>query len=232
VAAVASAEVDLAIGVHRIALVVTDDLGETGSASVLIAVRPAIVNRLPSALIISPADGSEHVFRENVLFKGKGSDPDEGQLLGARLRWMVDGQYLGTGDEVGTIDLAAGIHQVTLTATDSEGAVGRDSITVSIRVSFAENVLPAFQYSCVECHGAEKAEGGIRLDSYEAITTGENRNGPLVVAGDPTEGVLIHKLLAENNDYDHVMDAMGISLNGWLVETILIPWILDGLPNN
>ena len=231
-ATLASPEVDLALGVHGITLVVTDDESETGSAFVWIAVRPSIVNRPPSARILSPTDGSEYFIDDHLLLKGMGSDLDEGQLVGNRLRWAIDGQFLGWGIEVGTYDLAAGIHRVTLTAIDSEGARDTASITVSVFVSFSENVLPIFQRSCVDCHGPERAEGGIRLDSYEAITTGENRNGPLVVAGDPTQGILIRKLLAEDNDYDHVLDAMGVIVNEWIVETYLVPWILDGLPNN
>lgn len=229
IATAPSPEVSFALGVHRITLVVTDDRGGTGSDFVWIVVESPPVNRPPSALILSPADGSE--FSLGLIeFRGLGSDVDEGQLVGDRLRWMADGQLLGVGDEIETFDLEAGIHRITLVATDAEGEVGRDSITISVRVSFADNVLPTFLRRCAECHGSETAEAGVRLDSYAAIVSGENRNGPLVVAGDPTQGILIPKLEAEH--HDEWGWGMDLDTDAWFVDAVLTPWILDGLPNN
>ena len=87
-------------------------------------------------------------------------------------------------------------------------------------------------------HAKAAQEGGIRLDTHEALTTGGNAHGPLIVVGDATQGILIPKLLARHYDPDRstlttpffwgwVMD-----LEGWWVQQMLAPWINRGALDN
>lgn len=62
-------------------------------------------------------------------------------------------------------------------------------------VSFAQQVLPIFQESCVECHGPETKEVELGLTSYDEVMKG-SEYGPVVEAGDPTGSILLDMVVA------------------------------------
>ena len=49
-------------------------------------------------------------------------------------------------------------------------------------VTFAADIKPLFDKSCVSCHGPKKQKSGLRLDSVEASVNGSD-NGPVFEAG-------------------------------------------------
>ena len=69
----------------------------------------------------------------NVSFVGFATDPEDGALSGTSLVWDsdLDGQ-IGTGALVSTTTLSGGTHSIVLTATDSDGGTGADTISFSI----------------------------------------------------------------------------------------------------
>ncbi len=95
---------------------------------------PPPPNTAPSANITAPAGGSSFQAGTAVTFVGNATDSEDGVLTGLWLAWTSDrdGQ-LGTGGSVTTSSLSIGVHTITLTATDSEGATGSDQITVTIQ---------------------------------------------------------------------------------------------------
>jgi len=91
------------------------------------------VDQPPVAAITAPADSSTFVQGASLSFEGTGSDPEDGALSGASLKWTssLDGQ-IGTGGSFTTSALSVGTHTITLTATDSQGAQGADQIQVNV----------------------------------------------------------------------------------------------------
>ena len=55
---------------------------------------------------------------------------------------------------------------------------------------FFDKVQPLLASRCVTCHGPDKAEGGLRLDSREAALKGGD-SGPALVPGKPDESLLL-----------------------------------------
>lgn len=55
---------------------------------------------------------------------------------------------------------------------------------------FNERVWPLLEAKCVQCHGAEKQKGGLRLDSREALLRGGD-GGSVVHLGDASKGSLM-----------------------------------------
>ncbi|MEW6304128.1 MAG: DUF1553 domain-containing protein [Verrucomicrobiota bacterium] len=58
-------------------------------------------------------------------------------------------------------------------------------------VDFVRDIKPILETSCLQCHGAEKQKGGLRLDSREALLKGGD-NGAAIVTGDSAKSPLIH----------------------------------------
>ncbi|WP_164100814.1 PSD1 and planctomycete cytochrome C domain-containing protein [Candidatus Laterigemmans baculatus] len=62
---------------------------------------------------------------------------------------------------------------------------------------FEQYVRPLLAGKCVKCHGPEKQEGGLRLDSLEAMLKGGD-SGPAVVAGEVAESLLVEAVRYES----------------------------------
>ncbi|MCA9064840.1 MAG: DUF1549 domain-containing protein, partial [Planctomycetaceae bacterium] len=55
---------------------------------------------------------------------------------------------------------------------------------------FENHIRPVLASKCVKCHGEQKQEGGLRLDTREAVLKGGD-SGPSVVPGKPDESLLL-----------------------------------------
>ncbi|MFO0975289.1 MAG: PSD1 and planctomycete cytochrome C domain-containing protein [Planctomycetaceae bacterium] len=88
-------------------------------------------------------------------------------------------------------------------------------------VVFERDVFPILQRSCVECHGAKKQEGELRLDASPQ----DLPNGVLV-AGVPEKSELIRRILLPDSDEQH-MPATGKSLTPLEIRT-LQTWVAQG----
>ena len=117
----------LSEGEHTITASVTDSGGNTGSASISIAV----VNDAPVVTILQPADGATFDSGASITFEGTASDTEDGNLT-ASLVWTssIDDQ-IGTGASVSTI-LSDGNHTITAEVTDSGAKTGSSSISIAV----------------------------------------------------------------------------------------------------
>lgn len=87
----------------------------------------------PFVTIASPDNGSEFTEGDPVPFQGSAVDTEDGILPGESLRWtsQKDGVF-ATGTNPTITTLSPGGHAITLTATDSDGAITSETITISI----------------------------------------------------------------------------------------------------
>lgn len=109
-----------------------DIFGNSGIGSMIWSFT-ASANNLPIATIIIPEEDTSYTADSTLVFAGSGSDSEDGDLNGEYLVWSsdVDG-LIGTGETCSSDTLIAGVHQITLTATDSEGATGIDTVEINI----------------------------------------------------------------------------------------------------
>jgi hypothetical protein len=142
----------LAVGTHVVTLTATDSQGAKGTATVTIVITGVEANQPPTAHITSPATGALLAQGSSIAFAGTGSDPEDGVLTGSSLVWTdnVSGQ-IGTGTSFSLATLAAGVHVITLTATDSKGLHG--TATVTITIGFSETIGTAGGSLCVASCG-------------------------------------------------------------------------------
>lgn len=64
---------------------------------------------------------------------------------------------------------------------------------------FARQVAPLLQAHCLECHGPDRARGGLRLDSADGLRTGGN-SGTVVRAGKAADSRLVHVVAGTDKD--------------------------------
>jgi len=122
----------LTVGSHLITLVALDGAGATGRASVGLEVFPAGQNRPPVVTIVAPADGAAFEVGELIDFSGTAADAEDGLLSGADVSWTSDRDgALGSGLQI-TATPSQGIHTITFTATDTDGASGSTAITIAV----------------------------------------------------------------------------------------------------
>jgi hypothetical protein len=91
-------------------------------------------------------------------------------------------------------------------------------------VSFAKDVMPIFELSCVKCHGVEKINRGLDLTTYDKAMAGSVK-GPVILAGDAENSTLI-KLISQGK-----MPKQGKKLTPEQL-AIIKEWITAGAQNN
>jgi len=62
---------------------------------------------------------------------------------------------------------------------------------------YSSLIQPIMERSCTSCHGKNKSEGGLRLNSKLAFEKG-GKNAPLIIWGDAEKSLLFQRLLAED----------------------------------
>jgi len=72
---------------------------------------------------------------------------------------------------------------------------------------FARHIYPVLDTKCVACHGTNREQGGLRLDSYELLMTG-GKDGVVIAPRKPDDSLLLKKVTLPPND-PHFMPAEG-----------------------
>lgn len=102
----------------------------------------------------------------------------------------------------------------------SSGAVRAQS-----KVDFAKDIQPIFQKSCIECHGAEKQKGKLRLDSKEAAFKG-GADGQIINPGSAEKSDLYRRIVLPAG-HDDIMPNKGEPLTKAQTDQIR-DWINQG----
>ncbi len=96
--------------------------------------KVSVANYPPRVKIQNPTSGSKFKLDEEIVFRGIAVDLEDGELPEKNLTWTSDLDiYIGQGNSLTYKGLSVGPHIVMLTAFDSEGSVGRDSVFITIQ---------------------------------------------------------------------------------------------------
>lgn len=131
-------EVDgLEIGTHTAVFTVTDSDDESGTATVSFTVEGPL--GAPEVHILSPEDGASYSLGAALTLQGEASDtttPADDLVFSwsSDIDGALSGAISGDGQSILLLNegLSGGVHQITLAATDGDGEVGTDTITVTI----------------------------------------------------------------------------------------------------
>ena len=75
-------------------------------------------------------------------------------------------------------------------------AAGLSSV-IGAEVDFAKEIEPIFRQRCIQCHGAEKQKGSLRLDDKTLALTGGD-SGAVIVPSKPTESELLRRVTSSD----------------------------------
>ncbi|MFZ4574389.1 MAG: PKD domain-containing protein [Phycisphaerales bacterium] len=151
-----TANVNLSAGLHTITLTVTDNSTLTGTDTVLVD-----VNRRPAAnagadQTVTDTDNSG---TESVTLNGSASTDADGTI--ANYRWNEGATVLAQGASVtANVAFAVGVHTVTLTTTDNDGATSSDTVQITVNAP----PPPSCSWQLDGCFADYNNDGGIDGD--------------------------------------------------------------------
>ncbi len=88
----------------------------------------------PTVSITSPNELDVIGVGEALTFGASASDPVDGKLPGSAYRWTYDGKpFAGTGDTVSLIENNPGVHTMTVTVANADGATASDTVHVRVK---------------------------------------------------------------------------------------------------
>lgn len=95
--------------------------------------KPKTTNQPPVVRIITPKNGEIFKVGERVVFEGKATDLEDGEVSGKNLIWTSDlNGRIGEGSYFSYDKLLAGIHIIVLTVIDSGNSQNKHSIFITV----------------------------------------------------------------------------------------------------
>jgi len=196
----------LSVGSHTITASVTDSHDAPGQATISVTVNP---NTAPVVTITAPADGTTSTETDSLTFTATATDGQDGDL-GGSLSWTssIDGA-IGTGTTFPLTTLSVGIHTITASVTDSHGAPGAASISVTVNANTAPVVTitsPADGTTSTETDSlafSATASDGQDGDLAASLSWTSSLNGPIGGGGSFSLSTLspgLHTIAASVSD--------------------------------
>jgi hypothetical protein len=97
--------------------------------------------------------------------------------------------------------------------------------------AFEKHIRPLLATKCLECHGEQKQEGNLRLDTREAMLKGGD-SGPALVPGKPGESLLVEAIEYESYEMPpsgQLADASIRQFKAWITHGAVWPLHLQSL---
>lgn len=124
----------------------------------------------------------------------------------------------------------AEVVQVTEAPSSTEAAPATEEAPASsgggstVTVSFAKDVMPLLEKSCLGCHGGQRTSKGFSVKTYDTLIAG-GQSGAAIVPGDAANSNLVKLIQASK------MPKRGDKLTAEQLQ-LIIDWINAGAQNN
>jgi hypothetical protein len=145
----------------------------------------SIPSKPPNVRIISPADSSTFDSGKNITFTGEALDLEDGMLEGNALTWASDKQgTLGFGPSISFDELSPGLHEITLSARDTNGNMSNDSIRLQIypipSIAVAEIEQDHIAQNIVPLNGTMSAGSGQITYQWNIVSKPNQSNATII----------------------------------------------------
>ena len=89
-------------------------------------------------------------------------------------------------------------------AKDPKPATTLPPASTQTGVTYAKDMKPIFEVSCVKCHQGDKPKKGIKMDTLEGVLKG-NKHGPIVIPGNSAKSMLVESVAYLGSDSESWM---------------------------
>ena len=103
-----------------------------------------------------------------------------------------------------TLILAAPLGLALTAAADDATPDTLPPVAAKTGVTYAADIKPILDESCVKCHSGDKPRGHLKLDSLEGALKG-GKDGQVIVAGDSAKSPLVQAVAHVSKDDDDWM---------------------------
>jgi hypothetical protein len=104
-----------------------------------------------------------------------------------------------------TFTIAALAFGLYLTARAEDSAAGSlPAASTKTGVTYATDIKPIFDHSCVKCHSGEKPKAHLKLDALEGVLKG-GKDGKILKPGDSANSVVVKAVAHATEDEDDYM---------------------------
>ncbi len=143
-----------------------------------------VPNSPPLAALLSPAHRRVYALGSTVVLSGSATDREDGILPVHSLRWESDRDgMLGEGAELALDSLSAGLHVITLQATDSQGASDEAWVAIAIDPAVVVTHLSDAELQTVRVALEDHQASGPGIPQETAETPGGGVRGIVLVLG-------------------------------------------------
>ena len=108
-----------------------------------------------------------------------------------------------TGHQGGSLTHGEGFLTEGILKTKTIAEASLDIKDINQALVYKDLIQYTLNQKCVQCHGAEKQKGKLRLDDLSWIKAG-GKNGNLINTSNPAEGELIKRILLDDIDEHHM----------------------------
>jgi hypothetical protein len=102
------------------------------------------------------------------------------------------------------ISSALALASLTAAADDGMDPSKLPPAAAKTGITYATDIKPIFEKSCVKCHGADKPKAKLQLNSLEAALKG-GKNGKDIIAGKSEKSPLVYSVAHVGEDEDLYM---------------------------
>jgi len=150
-----------------------------------------VPNSPPLAALLSPAHRRVYALGATVVLSGSATDREDGILPAPSLSWESDQDgALGTGAEVALDNLSAGLHIITLRATDLQGASDEAWVAIAIDPDVVVNHMSDAELQAVKAVMDNNRASGPGIPEENAETPMRGSSAIILVAGLAGMGLL------------------------------------------
>lgn len=104
-------------------------------------------------------------------------------------------------NKLALLTLAAGFAAATIASAEDAKL---PAPSTKANLTYATDIKPIFEESCVKCHHGERAKAQLHLDSLEGALKGA-KHGKVIIPGDADKSVLVQAVGHLTEDHDHWM---------------------------